>query len=142
MTGLPMKYLRLGCRHIDSKALFQIPDLAEELVSLDLAFTDPDPDQVVMYLSHVQTRCPALYTLAIAVSPLHDRDRDDPKPEKFFNRKSVSAEVAAKWKPFWDKVDDMNASGIKVWEGEVRYQLVRGLNPGLRLSSPRSPSMG
>lgn len=141
MTGLPIKYMRLGCRHIDSKGLYQIPNLTEDLVSLDLAFTDPDPDQVVMYLNHVQTRCPALYTLAIAVSPLHDRDPDDPKPEKFFNRKSVSAEVAAKWKPFWDKVDDMNASGTKVWEGEVRYQLVRGLNSGLRLSSPRSPSI-
>ena len=133
MTGLPIKYLRLGCRHIDSQGLYQIPNLADELVSLDLAFTDPDPDQVVKYLDHVQARCPALYTLAIAVSPLHDRDPNDPKPAKFFNRKSVSIEVAAKWKPFWDKVDEMNAGGLKVWEGEVRYRLVKGLSSGLRL---------
>ena len=141
LTGLPIKYLRLGCRHIDSKGLYQIPKLTEELVSLDLAFTDPDPNEIVMYLNHVQARCPKLYTLAIAVSPLHDRNPDDPKPEKFFNRKSVSAEVAAKWKPFWDKMDEMNDGGTKVWEGEVRYQLVRGLNSGLRLSSPCSPSI-
>ena len=141
LTGLPIKYLRLGCRYIDSKDLYQIPNLIEDLVSLDLAFTDPDPTEVVMYLNHIQARCPKLYTLAIAVSPLHDRDPDDPKPEKFFNRKSVSAEMAATWKPFWDKMDEMNAGGTRVWEGEVRYQLVRGLNSGIRLSSPRSPSI-
>lgn len=128
MTGLSIRYLRLGCRHIDSRCLNLIPTLADQILTLDLAFTDPNPERVVSNLDHVLLRCPALYTVAIAISPLHDRDPNDPKPEKFFKRNSVSMEVAAKWKPFWDKVDEMNASGVKVWEGEVRYRLSKGLN--------------
>ena len=131
LAGLPTKYLRLGCRHMNSQSLYPIPNLANELVTLDLAFTDPDPKRVATYLDYVQLRCPALYTVAIAVSPLHDRDPNDPKPERFFNRESVSIEVATRWKPFWDKMDKMNASGVKIREGKARYRLLNGLNSGL-----------
>lgn len=120
MSGLPIKYLRLGCRHFDSRCLDLISTLANQTITLDLSFTDPDPEQVVKYLDQARLRCPALYTVAIAVSPLHDRDPNDPEHEDFFNRKAVGKEVAARWKPFWDKIDEMVASGVKVWEGEVR----------------------
>ena len=118
LDGLPVRYLRIGCRHINSSALSGIPNLSSELETLDVAFTDSEPEKVADYLDTVSKRCKKLFTLAIDVSPLHDRDPDDHRHESFFNRNSVSKEVAEKWKPFWDKLDEISAGGVRVWEGE------------------------
>ena len=64
--------------------------------------------------------CRKLFTLAVAVSPLHDRDcaGEDKKREVFFDRRFVGADVREKWEPFWKALDEIRDSKVKVWEGE------------------------
>lgn len=120
LSGLPLEYLRVGCRNIDSKVLFGMPPVAEDLKTLDVAFTDANPGQVVIFLRIAHRRCKTLRKLNIAVSPLHDRDPHDQITKKAFERNDVSSEIANKWRPFWNRLDDIAASGVIVWEGEVR----------------------
>ena len=118
MRGLPnLGYLRLGCRDLDSLFLIHLP---RHLHTLDVAFTDDDAERVAENLMTMRGICRNLFTLAIAVSPLHDRpsDNKDPRPEVFFERSLVSKEIAEKWAPFWIALDEIKASKVKTWEGE------------------------
>ena len=108
-------YLRVGCRNIDSTFLLYLPT---SIRTLDVAFTDTDPEQIASRLRSMRERCKSLFTLAIAVSPLHDRELSDGKEELFFDRHSVSEEIEEAWEPFWSVLGELKASGLKVWEGE------------------------
>ena len=108
-------YLRVGCRNVDSSFLAHLP---LHLQTLDAAFTDTEPEQVATNLRSMRARCEKLFTVAIVVSPLHDRDLLDDKDEKFFNRKSVSKDVLQLWEPFWKMLEHLKNTGVRVWEGE------------------------
>lgn len=108
-------YLRVGCRNIDSNFLLYLP---RSIRTLDIAFTDTDPEQIANRLKFMRERCKSLFTVAIAVSPLHDRELLDGEEELFFDRQSVSEEIEEAWEPFWSALDELKASGLKVWEGE------------------------
>jgi len=108
-------YLRVGCRNIDSSFLAFVPT---SILTLDVAFTDTDPEHVVTNLRAMHERCKSLFTLAIAISPLHDRELLDGMEEVFFDRLSLTGNVTEKWAPFWDTLEVMKASGLRVWEGE------------------------
>lgn len=115
---LPLRYLRIGGRHLDSSSLLEIPLVSHSLANLDVTFTDTDPYQVIRYLENVKDRCKRLYTFSIHVSPLHDRSPDDDADERFFEREDVDAETAQRWRPFWQKLDEIAAGSVIVWEGE------------------------
>lgn len=108
-------YLRVGCRNVDSSFLAHLP---LHLQTLDVAFTDTEPEQVAANLQSMRARCEKLFTVAIAVSPLHDRDLLDDKDEKIFNRKTVSKDVLQLWEPFWKALEHLKNTGVRVWEGE------------------------
>ena len=108
-------YLRVGCRNIDSSFLAFVPT---SILTLDVAFTDKNPDRIVKNLQAMSERCKSLFTLAIAVSPLHDRELLDRTEERFFNRLTLSPKVVETWRPFWDALEFMKSSGLRVWEGE------------------------
>ncbi|KAL9102837.1 MAG: hypothetical protein Q9163_002052 [Psora crenata] len=118
LRDLPnLHYLRLGCRHLDSNFLTQLP---ERLRTLDIAFTDNNPALVASNLMTMRAMCKSLFTLAIAVSPLHDSDRADEgkRHDVFFDRRFVSKETEEMWQPFWKVLDEIKESRVKVWEGE------------------------
>ena len=116
LDGFPhLLYLRVGCRNVDSSFLIHVPI---QIRTLDVAFTDNNPTRIATNLLVMRTGCEKLFTLAIAVSPLHDRELLDEKEEKFFNRKSMSEDIAIRWDPFWQALDNVRDSGVKVWEGE------------------------
>ncbi len=108
-------YLRVGCRDIDSSFLAFVPT---SIFTLDIAFTDTDPEQVVTNMRAMYERCKSLFTLAIAISPLHDRELLDGMEEVFFDRLSLTGNVTKEWAPFWDTLEFLKASGVRVWEGE------------------------
>lgn len=116
LSQLPrLLYLRVGCRNIDSSFLTHVPD---SLQTLDVAFTDTNPVQVAAALEIMRARCEKLFTLAIAVSPLHDRELSDIREEKFFNRRSMSEDIVREWDPFWTALNYIQSTGVRVWEGE------------------------
>ena len=108
-------YLRVGCRNIDSSFLLHLPP---SIRTLDVAFTDTDSRRIATRLRSMREHCKSLFTVAIAVSPLHDRELSDGNEELFFDRNSVSKEVREAWEPFWSALDELKVSGRKVWEGE------------------------
>lgn len=119
-------YLRVGCRNVDSSYLAHLP---LHLQTLDVAFTDTEPEQIASNLHSMRARCEKLFTVAIAVSPLHDRELLDDKDEKFFNRKSVSKDVLQLWEPFWNALEHLKNTGVRVWEGEgpgFKREKIRG----------------
>ena len=116
LTQLPhLLYLRVGCRNIDSAFLLHLPPLIR---TLDVAFTDTNPELIASRIRTMRERCKRLFTLAIAISPLHDRELSDKTEEKFFNRQSMSKEILKEWTPFWDVLEGLKNSGMNVWEGE------------------------
>ena len=112
-----LQYLRIGCRNVDSSFLTHLP---RHLHTIDVAFTDEDPNRVAENLMTMRGLCRKLFTLAVAVSPLHDRDcvGEDKKREVFFDRRFVDSNVQEKWEPFWRALDEIRDSKVKVWEGE------------------------
>ena len=108
-------YLRIGCPNIDSSFLPFVPAL---LLTLDVAFTDTDPERVAKNIRIMREHCKVLFTLAIAVSPLHDRDILDGRDEIFFEKGILNKKILLRWEPFWDSLDALRASKVKVWEGE------------------------
>lgn len=109
-------YLRVGCRNIDSSFLIQV---SRSILTLDVAFTDTHPTRVATRLRAMRERCKCLFTLAIAVSPLHDRELlPNSKEELFFDKTCVSKQTAKEWEPFWNALEDLKNSGVRVWEGE------------------------
>ena len=108
-------YLRVGCRNIDSTFLLHVP---QTIRTLDVAFTDTEPALIAHRIRTMRERCKSLFTLAIAISPLHDRELSDKTEEKFFNRQSKSREILEKWEPFWNILEELKNSGMKIWEGE------------------------
>ncbi len=108
-------YLRVGCRNIDSSFLAFLPT---SILTLDVAFTDIDAEKVVSNMRAMRERCRSLFTLAIAISPLHDRELFDGTEEVFFDRLSLAGSVTEKWAPFWEILEIMKGSGLRVWEGE------------------------
>lgn len=122
LSQLPqLSYLRLGCRQVDSSILAAIP---AGIKTLDIAFTDPDPVQVADNLRKMRSRCEKLFTLTIAVSPLHDEppapspDDDTESMESADEREQKLAEQAERWEPFWDALNHVQSTGVRVWEGE------------------------
>lgn len=122
LSQLPqLSYLRLGCRHVDSSILAAIPT---GIKTLDIAFTDPDPAQVADNLRKMRARCEKLFTLTIAVSPLHDppttpsNDEETESIESVHARAQQLAERAERWEPFWDALNQVQNTGVRVWEGE------------------------
>ena len=62
-------YLRVGCRSIDSSFLLGI---SPTIRTLDVAFTDTDPERIARNLASMRERCSDLFTLAVAgLSHLH-----------------------------------------------------------------------
>ena len=112
-----LQYLRLGCRHLNSNFLTHVP---KRLHTLDVAFTDDNPMRVADNLMTMRGICKKLFTLAIAVSPLHDREHvdEDERREVFFDRRFVSKSGEEMWRPFWRALDEIKESRVKVWEGE------------------------
>lgn len=108
-------YLYVGCRNIDSSFLAHLP---LRIQTLDVAFTDVHPVQIATNLQTMRKRCGKLFTLAIAVSPLHDRELSDNKEGKFFKRQSLDKDITEKWEPFWSALENLKSTGIRVWEGE------------------------
>ena len=116
LTQLPhLLYLRVGCRNIDSTFMLHLPP---SIRTLDVAFTDTNPELIASRIRTMRERCKKLFTLAIDISPLHDRELSDKTEEKFFNRQSMSKEISKEWAPFWDVLEGLKSSGINVWEGE------------------------
>lgn len=116
LTQLPhLLYLRIGCRNIDSTFLLHLPP---SIRTLDVAFTDTNPELIASRIRTMRERCKRLFTLAIAISPLHDRELSDKTEEKFFNRQSMRKEILKEWAPFWDVLEGLKSSGMNVWEGE------------------------
>ncbi|KAI4235086.1 MAG: hypothetical protein LQ352_008128 [Teloschistes flavicans] len=111
-------YLRLGCLTANSKFLAYLP---RTLQTLDVAFTDPLPDRVAQNLYTLHERCKHLFTLAIVVYPLHDNS-DLPDGGRQINKHTPpeSEEEGEKkeWVPFWKALRDIQAAGVRVWEGE------------------------
>lgn len=108
-------YLRVGCRNIDSAFLAFVP---ASILTLDVAFTDTSPERIARNLQAMRERCHNLFTLAIAVSPLHDRELLDRTEERFFNRLSLSPKIVETWGPFWDALQALKSNGLRIWEGE------------------------
>lgn len=110
-------YLRLGCPTTNSDFLTWLP---ATLQTLDVAFTDPDPDRIAANLHVFHQRCEQLFTLAIAVSPLHD-NTDLPEGGRQIKEgtpESREEELKKEWRPFWKALRAIQATGVRVCEGE------------------------
>lgn len=115
LSQLPqLTYLRLGCRQIDSSVLLAMP---RGIQTLDIAFTDPNPSQVASNLRQMRARCDKLFTLTIAVSPLHDlpTSKDD---ESLAEEVARLDDEAQHWEPFWEALGHLQSTGVRIWEGE------------------------
>lgn len=112
-----LRYLRIGCRDLDSSFL---SDLPRHIHTLDVAFTDDDPERIAGNLMTMRGICKKLFTLALAVSPLHDDEGldEDQGHGLFFDRRFLKLEVQKRWEPFWTALDEIKDSKVKVWEGE------------------------
>ena len=108
-------YLRVGCRNIDSSFMASLPT---QILTLDAAFTDPDPRHLATNLRIMRERCEKLFNLAIAVSPLHDCDTLSSAGDICFNRFSLSRDVLQLWEPFWNSLEHLKSTGVRVWEGK------------------------
>lgn len=110
-------YLRLGCPTTNSHFLIHLP---KTLQTLDVAFTDPEPERVAANLHTLHERCEQLFTLALAVSPLHDNIDlpDGGRRIKQGTPESEEQDLKKEWKPFWEALGDIQATGVRVWEGE------------------------
>ncbi|KAL8718221.1 MAG: hypothetical protein Q9225_004610 [Loekoesia sp. 1 TL-2023] len=118
LSVLPrLLYLRLGCPTTNSSFLTYLP---KTLQTLDVAFTDSDPDRVAANLHILHQRCEQLFTLAIAVSPLHDNTDlpDGGRQIKEGTPESKEEDLKKEWMPFWKALRDIQATGVRVWEGE------------------------
>ena len=114
-SNLPrLGYLRLGCPTADSTFLTYLPP---EIRTLDVAFKDPDPANVARNLRQMRERCQNLYTLAIAVSPLHDEYRL-PDGGRLIDQASAGGAGISHWEPFWEALRYVQSTGVKVWEGD------------------------
>ena len=109
-------YLRVGARNINSSFL---PFIPATIVTLDVACTDADPEHIAENLQIVSDKCKDLFTLAIAVSPLHDGEYLDRTEERFFDRTSLSPKILETWAPFWDALETMRSNRVRIWEGEA-----------------------
>lgn len=107
-------YLRLGCPDVNSDFLRYLP---AGLQTLDVAFKDPDPIRVAGNLLLLSQRCPKLFTLAIAVSPLHDVYRL-PHGGRVIDQQSAGEADNNHWEPFREALRFMQSTGVKVWEGD------------------------
>jgi len=89
LNQLPqLLYLRVGYRNIDSSFLAHV---SLSVLNLDVAFTDTHPARIATRLRAMRERCKCLFTLAIAVSPLHDPELlPNSKEDLFFDRECVS----------------------------------------------------
>ncbi len=119
LSHLPkLLYLRLGCRYTDSSFLAIIPS---SIQTLDVAFTDPDPERVAGNLRAMRQRCEQLYTLAIAVSPLHDAlvlNKPAERGQKPLDYQGSELVDTVMWEPFWQAIRYLQSTGVRVWEGE------------------------
>lgn len=119
LSQLPqLSYLRLGCHQVDSSILVAIP---AGIKTLDIAFTDPNPCQVASNLQKMRLRCPQLYTLTIAISPLHDTPKlDDEELDEasIMEREARAEELTNFWKPFYEALSIISTNGLRIWEGE------------------------
>ncbi len=119
LSHLPkLLYLRLGCRYIDSSFL---PTIPSSIQTLDVAFTDPDPERVAANLQTMRHHCEQLYTLAIAVSPLHDAlvlNKPAERYQKPLDYQGSELVDTVKWEPFWQAIRHLQSTGVRVWEGE------------------------
>ncbi len=120
LSQLPqLTYLRLGCHQVNSSILAAIPS---GIKTLDIAFTDPNPWQVGTNLHKMRRRCPKLFTLTIAVSPLHDpplpQAAGDDATETVEEIEAKAVEHDKFWEPFWDALSVVAGTGVRVWEGE------------------------
>ena len=125
LSNLPrLLYLRLGSPKIDSSFLTFLPLTVQ---TIDVSFRDPDPEKVSRNLRCMSKRCNKLFTLAIAVSPLHDL-LELPDGGRQIDQRSKGEEAISEWEPFWDALKHIQGTGVKVWEGE---------GPGLKRVSKR-----
>ncbi|KAL9601388.1 MAG: hypothetical protein Q9219_002564 [cf. Caloplaca sp. 3 TL-2023] len=118
LSVLPrLVYLRLSCPTANSNFLTCLP---KTLQTLDVTFTDPDPDRVAKNLHILHLHCEQLFTLAIAVSPLHDNTclPDGGRPIRQGTPESCEEDLKKEWVPFWKALRDIQATGVRVWEGE------------------------
>ncbi|KAL8791836.1 MAG: hypothetical protein Q9195_005572 [Heterodermia aff. obscurata] len=115
LSNLPrLLYLRLGSPKIDSSFLTFLPLTIQ---TIDVSFHDPDPERVSRNLRFMSERCSKLFTLAIAVSPLHDL-LELPDGGRQIDQRSKGEEAISEWEPFWDVLKYIQGTGVKVWEGE------------------------
>ena len=115
LSNLPrLLYLRLGSPKIDSSFLTFLPLTIQ---TIDVSFRDPDPERVSRNLRLMNKRCNKLFTLAIAVSPLHDL-LELPDGGRQIDQGSKGEEAISEWEPFWDALKHIQGTGVKVWEGE------------------------
>lgn len=115
LSQLPqLTYLRLGCRQVDSSVLLAMP---RGIQTLDIAFTDSNPPHVATNLCKMRARCDKLYTLSIAVFPLHDLPipKDD---ESLAEEVARFDDEAQHWEPFWEALGHLQSTGVRIWEGE------------------------
>ena len=116
LNQLPrLLYLRVGCRNIDSSFMASLPT---QILTLDAAFTDSNPQHLATNSRIMRERCKKLSTLAIAVSPLHDGDTLNGAGYTCFNKFSLSRDVLELWEPFWNSLEHLKSTGVRVWEGE------------------------
>ena len=116
LNQLPrLLYLRVGCRNIDSSFMASLPT---QILTLDAAFTDSNPRHIATNLRIMRERCEKLFTVAIAVSPLHDCDTLDGAGDICFNKSALSRDVLQLWEPFWNSLEHLKSTGVRVWEGE------------------------
>lgn len=115
LSNLPrLLYLRLGSPKIDSSFLTFLPLTIQ---TIDVSFRDPDPERVSRNLRFMNKRCNKLFTLAIAVSPLHDL-LELPDGGRQIEQTSKGEEALSEWEPFWDALAHIQGTRVKVWEGE------------------------
>ena len=115
LSQLPqLTYLRLGCRRVDSSVLLAMP---RGIQTLDIAFTDPNPPRVATNLRKMRARCDKLFTLTIAVSPLHDlpTSKDGESSDEEMTRLDDETQH---WEPFWEALGHLQNTGVSIWEGE------------------------
>ena len=135
LTSLPhLRYLRLGCPKINSTFLSFLPSRIE---TADVSFYDDDPQRISWNLKCMRERCERLFTLAIAVSPLHDFV-EMPDGGRRVDQQFTGEDLANEWKPFWDALKSIQGTGVSVWEGEgPRFKSVGDSGP----ESPKSFGM-
>ena len=115
LSQLPqLTYLRLGCRQVDSSVLLAMP---RGIQTLDIAFTDPNPLQVAINLRKMRARCDKLFTLTIAVYPLHDVPTHK-EGESLAEEVARLDDEAQYWEPFWEALGHLQSTGVRIWEGE------------------------